>query len=136
MTRATLEWVFIDNLLISFTSTGTVAAEDWERLIKETRAKSVSRWLALSVGATEMDSIKRKAGTDLIREKNIKVASITDDRLVRGLITAVGWLGAKVKAFSWAEVDAGIKYLDVPPERENLVRESVNKLRAKSLPRP
>jgi hypothetical protein len=51
---------------------------------------------------------------EVLRSRNIPTAAVTDERLVRGLITAVSWLGVDIKPFAWSEVHNAVTYLKVP----------------------
>ena len=47
------------------------------------------------------------------KSKALSIAVVTDVKLVRGMVTAVSWLGVDIKAFSWLDVSAALKHLEV-----------------------
>ena len=54
---------------------------------------------------------------------------VTDDKLVRGILTAISWFGGNVKAYPWAELKAAIQYLKIPSHSEDRVESLAAELR-------
>jgi hypothetical protein len=131
MKQALADWIIIDDLMISVTTAGVMPQDAWDRLIQQLKTQPIKKLLATSVGSTDVDSIKRKTGTDVVKTKNIQVATVTDDKIVRGLVTAASWLGANIKAFSWLDLRAAIKHLRVPADQEDDIYSSAMELRAR-----
>jgi hypothetical protein len=50
----------------------------------------------------------------------VQVVIITDDVLVRGVVTAVSWLGANVKSFAWKDIDRAFARLGVLERKASL----------------
>jgi hypothetical protein len=108
MKTARLKWQVVDDLAISFATEGKLRDDEWAQLIQAIKTKAVTRYLNLSVGSVEVNSIQRKAMIDVLNAKKISVVVVTDDSIVRGLVTAANWLGVNVKAFSWKESEKGV----------------------------
>jgi hypothetical protein len=108
------QWIVLGDLMVSFTRPGKEGPDAlWQTFAKDL-SKGIGRYLATSVGTVEVTSVQRKLVADVLRNRNIPTAAVTDERLVRGLITAVAWLGADIKPFAWADLHGAIEYLRVP----------------------
>lgn len=118
-----LSWVIVDDLMVVFHRPGTTVDSQWHAFAKDVVARGVNRMLALSLGPVQMTSVQRKISGDVLRSRNVRVAGIADDRLTRGIVTAVSWMGVNIKAFSWAELDEAIKYLEVQAANVDKVRQ-------------
>ena len=111
MKMARLKWQVVDDLVISFATEGKLQDDEWNQLVQTMKAKAVTRYLNMSVGSVEVNSLQRKAMIDVLNAKKIAVVVVTDDSIVRGLVTAANWLGVNVKAFPWRETDKAISAL-------------------------
>jgi len=74
-----------------------------------------------------MDSLQRKQASTVFGSMT-RVAAILDDRVSRGMITALGWLGMNIKAFTWDDAKKAISYLDTPYP-ENIILEMLLEVR-------
>lgn len=113
-----MKLVVLDDLLVSVSRAGSqdngmLSESDMAQFLEKLRHAPVKKLLACLHGSSNSSSVQRKEGADLIKSRDIQVAVITDDRLVRGFVTALSWLGAKVNAFSWADIGAALKHLRV-----------------------
>jgi hypothetical protein len=65
---------------------------------------------------------QRKAAADVMTAKSLNSVVVTSNRLTRGILTALSWLGAKVKGFNWDTLESALELIDDPSVR-NSVRE-------------
>jgi len=114
------------DLLISCVTGGQLTNEDVDAWVEALKAKQVKKYLAIADGALEMTSVQRKAGIDA--GKRLRVALITDDRLVRGIATAASWFGVDMKAFPHSELSLAIKNLGAQ-EMEGQIMATIKRLR-------
>ena len=103
-------WTNVGDLMASVIA-ASPGKEEWDRFIADLNSKPITRYISCTVGQGEIDSVKRKQASDILSGKKIRVAVVTDERLVRGFVTAAGWLGVNIKAFSWIEVKDAIRYV-------------------------
>src|SRR4051812_2508731 len=125
MNYATHKWEVYGDTFISFTTGGPVTDAVWDDFVKDLRTKAYSTYLGTSVGIVELSSVQRKNAAEGLKSRNAKSAVVTDERLVRGLVTAVSWLGVNVKAFSWAELRESISFLKLSPDSIEAVYDRV-----------
>lgn len=121
MAKATHVWEVIGDVLVSVTTAGLIPDEQWKGWLKELQTKPLRKCIGATFGATELTSIQRKEGSEAARQRGIKVAVVTDESLVRGIVTAVSWLGAPIRSFSWADMQGAIKYLEILPPLDQRV---------------
>jgi hypothetical protein len=122
MLRATHRWQVSGDFMASFTTEGLVQEEDWGPFIKAMKTSSIKRFVSLSTGIAEINSIQRKEMSDLFKTLGCLVAVVTDERTVRGIVTAIVWLGVSgLKAFSRKEIDDALRFVGVVTPQERAV---------------
>lgn len=102
------------DILINFRIDGPISEEAFQEWLDELGVSGTRYFLSCAVGTVEMTSAQRKRAAEFANERGIRTIVITDDRIGRGIVTAVSWLGANIKAFSWNDLinateAAGIK---------------------------
>ena len=114
-----MKWIIVDDVIISCATAGPVPESVWSSYVRDLQEKRFTRHLATAVGSVELTSVQRKSASEAIKRRNVPVAVVTDDKLVRGIVTAVSWLGVNIKAFSWGEVRPALKHLQVQQGTED-----------------
>lgn len=127
--RATYVWTQLGDLLISLGTNGQIHDDDWSRFIADLKVMPVKRFLSMAVGLVEINSVQRKQASELLKSKGITVAVVTDERLVRGIVTAASWLGVNVKSFGWVEIRKAIGHIGIQQFREEQVLTAIEKLK-------
>ncbi len=133
MSAGVIKWDIVGDVFIVHTTEGRVPDSDWNAFVQELRTKPVRKFLGASTGSTDVSSTQRKAAAEVMKERNISATVVTDDRLVRGVVTAASWLGANIKSFSWAELNACLRALDASPEQHAQITATLMRLRTLSL---
>jgi hypothetical protein len=118
-----------NNVIIMCSTSGKVPAEAWNHFIKEFRTGEINKFLSLSIGMTDVNSTQRAEGVQIAKEKNCTVSVVTDERLMRGLVTAASWLGANVKAFAWDQLEDAVKHFGLSSALETRVLDTARALR-------
>lgn len=113
------EYKIVGDVMVSFAMDGRMAEGSMEAMYEEIRNKPITKFLGTDTGGVEVTSVQRAVGAEVVREKGVKVAVVTDERLMRGIVTALSWLGANIKSFDWNNVKEAIKYLQVDPKLED-----------------
>lgn len=106
----------VGDVLVSFATDGRVPDENMDAMLEDLRSKPITKFLGTDTGGVEVTSVQRASGAEIVREKGIFVVIVTDDRLMRGVATALSWLGANIKSYSWAKLDDAIEQLDLTEE--------------------
>lgn len=113
MSKTVHTWTVVGDVLISVTTAGPVLDSQWNAWMKDLETKGLKKCIGATIGATELSSLQRKRASEIARDKNIRVAAITDDALVRGIVTAASWFGANIKAYPWTNIPGALKFLEV-----------------------
>jgi hypothetical protein len=114
VSKATLQWTIIDDIAISCSTDGEVPSNAWRAYMADLTGKRVRKILSLAIGQTSLTSVQRKEAADIAKSQKVASAVVTDDRLVRGMLTALSWLGVDVKAYSWDQLSDALDHLAVP----------------------
>ena len=75
------------------------------------------------------NAAQRKAITDAMRDVDVRVAVMTNSTVVRGIVTALAWLGTRQQAFPLHGERAAAKYLELTPDEFELALEQMPRLR-------
>lgn len=119
--NATHEWCIIGDVLLNFT-TGVVADEVWNRYLEDVRNSDIRVNLAFSTPTGSLSALQRKSASDLLKAKNIRAVVLTDNAMVRGVVTALTWLGTNIRAYSYADLEKALKDVAAPPEQEKEIK--------------
>ncbi len=120
-----LEWRRLGSFLL-LTAAGPVPQDALERLIKDVQRHLVKGVLAVAAGHVQMTSVQRRLVSNAFR--GIPIAAIVEDRLTRGVVTAIAWLGTAIKAFQPSDVESAMDYVGVAMRDKDSTREALAQL--------
>lgn len=118
--------------MINVNTAGTMGDAAWQAFITELGARDYGRYMGVSLGVLEITAAQRRQAAAALRGNGVTVAIVTDDVLVRGIVTAVSWLGADVKSFPCAEMRDAVAWLGLGAQERELL-ETVAQLEAECL---
>lgn len=125
--RSVFQWVVVGDVIISCSSAGEIPMETWRSY--QASIASCSKCLGLSIGNTSINSIQRKEVNEMMKRRALRVVSVSDDSLVRGIVTAISWFGVDIKAYSWANLKDAVNHLGIPPHDAEPVIFAAERLR-------
>jgi len=129
MKQSVHKWTEIGDLMIGYSTNGTIPEETWQKFLVELKTRPITRLLWVSIGALEVPSLRRKQVAEALAGKGVSLAVVTNDRMMRGVVTATSWLGIDVRAFSWVELRDALRRLDVAQAEEERAVEAVMRLK-------
>lgn len=129
---STHEWCIIGDVLLNFT-TGVVSDDVWHRYLEDVRKSDIRVNLAFSTPSGSLTALQRKSASDLLKSKNIRAVVLTDNAMVRGVVTALTWLGTNICAYSYADLEKALADVAAPPAVEKEIREIADKFIRKHL---
>jgi hypothetical protein len=122
-------WVVAGDLIISLTQEGPIPDEIWNRFVEDVDHDSTRRMLGIGIGAIYVNSKQRRVLVQAMHDK--RVAAVLGSSVARGIATALGWMGLKIKAFGWSHMPNAFEYLDTPgleiDEGVDLVKEMLRR---------
>jgi hypothetical protein len=98
-------------ILVSFGREGQIPERDFRAWMDALRDPEVTAQLSAAVGTLHMSLAQRKQAASTAKKRDIRTAVLTDDRVGRGVVTAVSWLGADIRAFAWEDVNKASEFL-------------------------
>jgi hypothetical protein len=112
--NAAFRWADVDSVMVSCSGAGAVDDAKWRSFAQDLETKPmITRYVGGVIGLTEVTSTQRKLVVDILKNRKIHSVIVTDERLMRGMITAAAWLGADIDGCSWLEMEAAISRFDV-----------------------
>lgn len=114
MKESTFRVEIVEDLLISFCTAGPISDHAWNGFLDHARMPRIQRYIGGAIGQVQATSLQRKSIADVFKTRKIPAVAITNSSLVRGIVTAIAWLGVgEIKAFDWPELREGLHFLKV-----------------------
>lgn len=120
----TFTWELLGDVLLATVVPGEIEGDRWEQYLVMLRDKRVRTVMALVQGSVSIDAKKRKGAADGLNERGMEVVVVTDSRMTRGMLTAMSWLGAKFRAFSWTELDKALQQTGATASTQDQLRKA------------
>lgn len=120
----------VGDVVIACHSANPPTDEEWGTLLEEMESslEQLSGILVFTAGAS-INATQREQIQLLFKKGGLRAAVLTDSRLVRGAVTALGWFGIPIRAFDHPKVDEAIASLE-PSDPEG-VKQKLGELRAR-----
>ena len=108
----TLKFTRIDDLLLIVHSPVDPDLEEWNTLMVESRTivHPYRRCLVYSADV-KLRAKQRSQLADVVNGLDLKVAVLADSAVTRGMVTALGWVTGKYRAFPLEGIEAAVTYL-------------------------
>ena len=113
MTECVFKWVKDGDVMIGVNTPGKFNDDVWSEFLADFSVPDYKVYIGCTLGILEVSSKQRKASAVALRQNGASVIVITDEVLVRGVVTAVSWLGVKVKSFAWSDFDRALQYSEL-----------------------
>lgn len=114
--------------MIGVNTPGKFNDDVWSAFMDDFSASDYKVYIGCTLGILEVSSKQRKASAMALRANGASVVVITDEVLVRGVVTAVSWLGVNVKSFPWRDFDRALQYSELTG-RKAAIMDHVDTLR-------
>lgn len=108
------EWCVVGNVIVTAAPlSGAIGEEVYLGLCNAIDQDGVKLVFSLTTPeAASPTATQRKLAADSMKKRQVTAVVITESRLIRGVLTAVSWLGANVNGFSWAELENALLLVD------------------------
>jgi hypothetical protein len=104
------------------------APEEWARIIELGRASRLPKHLVVA-GEVQLSPRQRSQVAETLREFPCKAAVMLSSPVTRGMVTAIGWLTGKHRAFGMGDLEGALSYLGVPLADHGRVKDAVATLK-------
>lgn len=120
--KAPQDWRIFNDIIVSLTSHGEVEDQVWDEYLSILETGQIKPILSLSADdIAGMSAVHRKRAAEAIKMHSFRTIVVMDSRATRGILTAVSWLGAKIHAFSWHNIELAIEQTSPDPDvKKNL----------------
>lgn len=115
MDLAPFEYELVDDVMVTRNRPGTVDDRLWNKYIEDLLKANVKATFSMVEGSITVTATQRRSAAEALKSKDVPAVVIIDDRISRGILTAISWLGGNVKGFSWSEVDEAVKAVGTAP---------------------
>lgn len=129
------QWKHVGGVVAAFTSEGVMPDDAWAAMCRDLATLPIRGYIGCTTGPVDVSSMQRKMGVDTMSARDLPTAVVSESRVIIGLVTAASWLGAKIKAFSWKELQAATKYLGASPSEQVEIVAAINHMREKAAQR-
>ena len=105
--------------------------EEWSSWLTLLRARKGAPVRVLVETQSGPNASQRKALSDTLRDEDARFAILTDSLIVRGIVTALAWLGLPHHAFAPSQHVQACNYLDLSTEEREEAERELSRLRRK-----
>lgn len=122
------DWRILDKVVICRASPGSISDHLWGSFMDEVRQSSAKTFFAMVVGDVSISSSQRRLVAQVMERNRMSAIAVTDSRIVRGMMTAISWLGPKLFSYSWRDFDQALRHLNPSPHVEREIRMQMRSL--------
>jgi hypothetical protein len=122
------EWEVVGDVIATRTA-GPMPQDAWEGFIRDLIRHDVKRIFALVVGPATLSTHQSRHGADTFKARNIEAVVVTDQRLTRGIVTALSWLGVNIEGFAWVELDRALAHVSRSTEQQLALEQIAHRCR-------
>lgn len=128
---ACVQWeVLPGGLFVVYGGAGRFGDETYERWYEALTTSGVRRYLVGAAKGFQVTGTQRNHGRSFFLDNGISCATVTDDPIVRGSVTAAQWFGIRIAAFDWTRLDEATASLGVELAAANRAQSTLLRLRA------
>lgn len=108
------------DILVSITFGEFPTEEDWAEWMNYATEMPELTGLLVIPGDSKLSVEQRTGLRELHSQKAIKIAVLTQSRLARGILTALGWFNIDAAAFKPTDLDSALEYLGCSAVKEQI----------------
>jgi len=123
-------WKTIDDVIVSFTIPGRITDQVWDAYLRAITVQRPRYCLVLCLGRVEVDAAQRRRSTQAVMRTRTAVVVLTDNRLTRGLATAVAWFGARLDTYGWSELERAVGRLEIGEDTQRQLLQEAHRFHA------
>jgi hypothetical protein len=107
-------------------------SEEWSRWVALLSERRGTRLRVLVETHSGPNAAQRKGLAEALRDDDVRFAILTDSLIVRGIVTALAWLGLPHHAFSIAQSQPACNYLELDSSERSQLLQALERLRRES----
>ena len=116
------QWLQYGDVMVVLAVPGaSIEDEVWDRFVSDLRESETGLIFAMTTrNCATANSTQRKIASDVMKEKSIMTIVVTDDRVTRGVLTALSWVGAMIKGYPWDQLSDALTHIKDPETRAKI----------------
>jgi hypothetical protein len=124
-------YTFVGNLVVMLHTKNTCGDAELGAYLAELAKRDVvgTRVFVLTDGGG-LTAKQRKELNDVLGGRQQMCAVVSNDAIVRGIVTALAWFNRSIKSFPPSQVEEALLYLKVPRDEFFQVQAQIKRLRA------
>lgn len=126
--RPKLGWGYLGPVMLTCGGGGEMPAARFDTWIADMKRHEFDYVLGSTVGRTSINSVQRRQVVEALGHKR-RVIVIVENRVMRGILTALDWLGLKVKSYDWPDIHRAATDLGAPGVEPAALAEALIQLR-------
>ncbi len=129
--NSTIAYSVVENVLLVCAGDDTPTDEEFSQMVQTIKDlhSSVTGILILA-GTKRPTSKQRSEMTAVLQSRALGLALISESRLARGAITAIGWFVQGVKSYRESEILQALSYLKADPSHTERIISKLRELQA------
>jgi hypothetical protein len=117
------------DLFVFYGGAGRFDEETYDRWHQALTTSGVKRYLGGTAKGFQITGAQRNHGRSFFLDNDVTFATVTDDPLVRGFVTAAKWFGIEIAAFDWKNLDAATASLGLDAPTAERAKSTLLRLR-------
>lgn len=114
--------------MVSRTLPGEIPGPVFDAFLSTMRERQTPLIFAFTTGTATLKPTMRKAAADTMTQAGTAAIVLTDNRYTRGILTAVSWFGAKIRSYSWDDLEKAIEVANATTEISPSTIEEIRRL--------
>lgn len=130
-TNATGAWTYFDTVaMLAVKPDAVTDPADFDEVTVDLAAQPHLTGIVVRPRGAAPGARQRASMQELISKRSLRMAVLSESRLVRGAATALRWFGLPVECYSDATLDDALKFVGIPAERMSAARQCFQELLA------
>ena len=128
-TNTTGAWTYFDTIaMLAVKGDAVPNPADFDETTADLAAQPRLTGIVVRPRGAAPGARQRASMQELISKRSLRMAVLTESRLVRGVVTALHWFGLPVECFPDAKLDEALTFVGVPAERLGSARQRFQEL--------
>jgi hypothetical protein len=128
-TNTTGAWTYFEGVaMLAAKGDATPGPADFDEVATELAAQPRLIGIVVRPRGSTPGARQRASMQELLSKRKLRMAVLTESKLVRGVATAMRWFGLPVESFPDAKLDDALTFAGIPAERLSLARQHFEEL--------
>lgn len=128
-TNSTGAWTYFDTFaMLAVKGDATPNSADFDEVTADLAAQPKLTGIIVRPRGSAPAARQRASMQELLAKHSLRMAVLSDSKLVRGAVTALRWFGLPVECFTDAKLDEALSFAGIPADRVSSARRCFHEL--------